>query len=174
MSWLSGTVPPEPAQNVMLARNTPDGRGGQQARIGIPFRVGAEPLGKRFGDGPLEHRHLRRLGGAQMRVGTGLLHPAQPARRIAAELAELVGHRLGVAEHDHAQRVQDGLAGRLMHEALAQFGDPVRVRAEQRGFLGREVVEERPGRNVGRLRDVVHGHVREAMLGDQVQRGPAE
>jgi hypothetical protein len=87
-------------------------RGGQQPRIGIPFRIGAEPLGEPFGDGSLDHRHLRRVGRAQVRVGTGLLHPAQPLRRVAAELTELIGHRLGVADHNHAQRIKNGLAGR--------------------------------------------------------------
>ena len=152
----------------------PGGRGGQQPRIGIPLRVGAEPLGEPFSDGSFDHRHLRRVGRAHVRVGTGLLHPAQPVRRIAAELGELIGHRQRLAGHDDAQRIQPGLAGRLMHEALAQGRDPVLVGAEQRGFLGREVVEERARRHVGRLGDVLHGDVREAALGDQVERHPAE
>ena len=94
--------------------------------------------------------------------------------RVAAELTELIGHRPGLAGHDHAQRLQGGLAGRLVHDALAQRRDPVRVGAEQRGFLGREVVEERARRHVRRLGDVLHGDVREAALGDQVERHPAE
>ena len=174
MSWPSGTVPPEPAQNVDAGAEHTGCHGGQQPGIGIPVRIGAEPLGEPFGHGPLDHRHLRRVGRAQVRVGTGLLHPAQPVRRVAAELTELIGDRLGVADHDHAQYIQDGLAGRLVHDALAQRRDPVRVRAEQRGFLGREVVEERARRHVRRLGDVLHGDVREAALGDQVERYPAQ
>ena len=87
MSWSSGTVPPEPAQNVDAGAEHAGGRGGQQPRIGIAVRIGAEPLGEPFGDGSLDHRHLRRVGRAQVRVGTGLLHPAQPVDRVAAELS---------------------------------------------------------------------------------------
>ena len=57
------------------------------------------------------------------------------SNRVAAELTELVGHPLGLADHDHAQRLQEGLAGRLTHHALAQRRHPVRVRAEKGGFL---------------------------------------
>jgi hypothetical protein len=42
------------------------------------------------------------VGRAQVRVGTGLLYPAQPVRRVAAELTELGGHRLGIAGHEGA------------------------------------------------------------------------
>ena len=120
MSWSTGTVPPRPAQNVTAGAEHAGGRGGQQPRIGITLRVGAEPLGEPFGDGPFHHRHLRRVGRAHVRVGPGLLHPAQPVRRIAAELTELIGHREGLTGHDDAQRSQPGLAGHLMHQALAQ------------------------------------------------------
>ena len=70
--------------------------GGQQPRIGVALGIGAEPLGEPLGDGALDHRHVRGVGGPQVRVGAGDLHPAQPVRRIAAELAELIGDRPGV------------------------------------------------------------------------------
>ena len=45
-----------------------------------------------------------------VRVGVGAFHPAQPVPRVAAELAELIRYRPGVTDHDHAQRLQGGLA----------------------------------------------------------------
>ena len=61
-----------------------------------------------------------------------------------------------------------------MHDALAQSRNPVRVRADHGGFLGREVVEERARRHIRGLGDILDGDVREAALGDQVERHPAE
>jgi hypothetical protein len=92
----------------------------------------------------------------------------------AAELTQLVGDLLGVADHNQTQHIQDRLAGGVMRDALAQRVDPARVRTEQHGLLGREVVEERARRHVRRLSDVVDGDVRETALGDQVKRHPAQ
>ena len=67
-----------------------------------------------------------------------------------------------------------GSPGRLVHDGLAGRLGQLRVGPEQRGFLGREVVEEGPGRDVGRLCDLFHGDVRVAALGDHPERLPAE
>jgi hypothetical protein len=147
--------------------------GGKQPRIRIPFRVGAEPLSKPVDHGSLEQSHLRRVGYAQVRVGACLPHAPQPVHRVAAEFAQLIGHRLGIADHHRPECVQRGLARRLMGDPLPQRGDPVRVRVKQRGFLGCEVVEERARRHFRRLGYVLDGDVREAALGHQVKCRPA-
>ena len=147
---------------------------GQQARVGIPLEVGAEPLRDRLGQGPLDRGHLRAVGGVQVRVGAGRPHPAEPLHRIAAELRELVCHRPGLGGHDRAEHGHHRLARRLVHDGVAGRLGQLRVGPEQRGFLGREVVEEGPRRDVGRLRDLFHGDVREAALGDQAERDAAE
>ena len=95
------------------------GRGGQQPRIGIPLRVGAEPLGEALSDGSFNHRHLRGLGRAQVQVGPGLLHPAEPAPGSPpSSVSWSTTARASWPYQGEAH--QRRLSGRLMLEDLAQ------------------------------------------------------
>jgi len=120
-----------------------DRRPGQLPRIGIAIRVSAEPLGESIGHRALDCRHVRGLRRPEVRVDPDGLHPPQPARRIPAELVELLGESPGFSDQDHAQDFERGLLRRLVDEAFAQLRDPHRIGSEQRRFLRGKIVEER-------------------------------
>ena len=153
-----------------MARSTPTGGAGQQDRIGILLGVGAEPLGERVGDDPLDHGHVRGLGGPQVRVAVRGLHPAQPGGRVAAE----------VPSSSATARASSASTTRSACRALSRRGvDEARSRSEairsglapnSGSFLGREVIEERARRHVRRLGDVLDRDCGETPLGDQVER----
>src|SRR5258708_15479601 len=146
----------------------------QHRRIWIAVGVGAEPCSQGASEAGLDEGHVRGLRRPQLGIGVSGLHLPGPASRVAAKLGKLLREHASLIGQDHAQHVQRTAARQVTDQASTQFLCPARVRSEQHRFLGREIVEEGPRRDVRGRSDVLDRDVRQAPLGDEVESDPPD
>ena len=149
-------------------------RGRHQGRVRIAGGILTQAPRQGVDDAPLELTDVGGMGGAEIRIVSHDAVPAEPRLPAFSEIVELAGDRAGVLDQHRSQRFQGRLARRPTDQTRLHQGHPLGVSPDHRRLFGWEIVEERPGRHVGSLGDVLDRDIGEAPFGHQLQRGIAQ
>ena len=133
--------------------------------------IGPEALRDGVGKVRLYFRHVGGVGMKQFRVGPHGAKPMEPSPLPFPERVEVLVDRGRVRDEHKTQGVKWLLLRRPRQKVCSQLLDTLRICADDSGLLGREVVEEGSRGDIGRLGDVLHRHMREAPLGDELEGG---
>ena len=170
----------QPSQRVLPAVRAPvhgrhpgrrERRGGHEGWVGIVVEIGPEALRDGVGKVRLYFRHVGGVGMKQFRVGPHGAKPMEPSPLPFPERVEVLVDRGRVRDEHKTQGVKWLLLRRPRQKVCSQLLDTLRICADDSGLLGREVVEEGSRGDIGRLGDVLHRHMREAPLGDELEGG---